>query len=87
MALSAPSLNICQAAKAPANTVINKPIPLADIANLNIFKACDRKEKDGTKIGYDIKKAIPALKQMMDSYTDYELAISKSFKDLIDKGE
>lgn len=54
---------------------------------LNIFKSCDRKEKDGTKIKYDIKKAIPALKQMMDSYTDYELAISNSFKNLIDKGE
>jgi len=54
---------------------------------LNIFKSCNRKEENGTKIEYDIKKAIPALKQMMDSYTDYELAISNSFKDLIDKGE
>ncbi len=50
---------------------------------LNIFRSCERKEKDGTKIEYDIKEAIPALKQMMDSYTDYEKAISKSFNDLI----
>lgn len=54
---------------------------------LNIFKSCDRKEKDGTKKEYDIKKAIPALKQMVDSYTDYEVLISDSFKDLIGIGE
>lgn len=54
---------------------------------LNFFKSCDRKNKDGTKIEYDIKKAIPALKQMMDTYTDYEAAISDSFKDLVDKYE
>lgn len=50
---------------------------------LNIFRSCDRKGEDGTKIEYDIKEAIPALRHMMDSYTDYEKAISNSFKDLI----
>ncbi len=54
---------------------------------LNFFKSCDRKAKDGTKIKYDIRKAIPALKQMMDPYTDYELAIAKSFKEQVNLGD
>jgi deoxycytidylate deaminase len=51
---------------------------------LNFFKAYDRKKSSGIRIEYDLKEAIPSLKQMMDPYTDYELQISNSFKDVED---